>query len=112
MKNVTQKLKKFTLRRVENNVGKGKNAGNQHFLLFPPCFQKVFYPGSLKAVIVWKRVTPQTYETKNCLQINQNDCTSAMLTKSFSPRVSSNDFTETFINSKVWPWTLPLLKIK
>ena len=23
---------------LENNVGKGKNAGNQHFLLFPQCF--------------------------------------------------------------------------
>ena len=22
----------------ENNVGKGENAGNQHFLLFPQCF--------------------------------------------------------------------------
>ena len=26
--------------RVENMVGKGENAGNQHFLLFPQCFQK------------------------------------------------------------------------
>ena len=26
--------------RLENNVGKGENAGNQHFLLFPQCFQK------------------------------------------------------------------------
>ena len=23
---------------IENNVGKGENAGNQHFLLFPQCF--------------------------------------------------------------------------
>ena len=22
----------------ENNVGKGENAGNQHFLVFPKCF--------------------------------------------------------------------------
>ena len=28
--------------RVENIVGKGENAGNQHFFLFPPCFQKPF----------------------------------------------------------------------
>ena len=30
----------MTLRKkpFENNVGKGKNAGNQHFLLFPQCF--------------------------------------------------------------------------
>ena len=24
----------------ENIVGKGENAGNQHFLLFPQCFQR------------------------------------------------------------------------
>ena len=30
---VTQKLK-FVLRSVENIVGKGENAGNQHFLVF------------------------------------------------------------------------------
>ena len=31
----------FTTKRKipsENTVGKGKNAGNQHFLLFPQCF--------------------------------------------------------------------------
>ena len=33
-KNVTQKLK-FVLGRIENIVGKGENAGIQHFLLFP-----------------------------------------------------------------------------
>ena len=27
--------------RVENIEGKGENAGNQHFLLFPQYFQKV-----------------------------------------------------------------------
>ena len=37
--NVTQKLK-FDLERVENIVGKGENAGYQHFLFFPQCFQK------------------------------------------------------------------------
>ena len=31
---VSQKLN-FVLERVENIVGKGENAGNQHFLLFP-----------------------------------------------------------------------------
>ena len=25
-------------RALENTVGKGENAGNQHFLLFPQCF--------------------------------------------------------------------------
>ena len=28
------------INRVENFVGKGENAGYQHFLLFPQCFQK------------------------------------------------------------------------
>ena len=28
------------LKRVENIVGKGENAGYQHFHLFPQCFQK------------------------------------------------------------------------
>ena len=30
--------------RIENFVGKGENAGNQHFLLFPQCFQKLSLP--------------------------------------------------------------------
>ena len=34
-------------------MGKGENAGNQHFLLFPQCFQKVSYTDSLKVVNVW-----------------------------------------------------------
>ena len=33
---------------VENIVGKGENAGYQHFLLFLQCFQKVSFSGSLK----------------------------------------------------------------
>ena len=33
---VTLKKKPF-----ENYVGKGENAGNQHFLYFPPCFQPI-----------------------------------------------------------------------
>ena len=37
--NVTEKLKSG-LGRVENIVGKGENAGYQHFLLFPQCFHK------------------------------------------------------------------------
>ena len=30
---------KVVSRRVENIVQKGENAGHQHFLLFPQCFQ-------------------------------------------------------------------------
>ena len=36
----------------ENIVGKGENAGNQHFLLFPQCFQRASSSGSLKVGIV------------------------------------------------------------
>ena len=36
----------FVFERVENIVGKGENAGYQHFLLFLQCFQKATYPGS------------------------------------------------------------------
>ena len=50
--NVTEKLK-FALGRVENIVRKGENAGYQHFLLFPQCFQKASSLGSLKVRIVW-----------------------------------------------------------
>ena len=41
---------------VENIVGKGENAGYQHFLLFQQCFQKASPLGSLKVGIVWERV--------------------------------------------------------
>ena len=61
--NATEKLK-FHLERVENIVGKGKNAGYQHFLLFPQCFQKASDTGSLKVGIVWERVTTQHGMTK------------------------------------------------
>ena len=49
---LTQKLK-FMLEREENIVEKGENAGYQHFLLFPQCFQKLSYPEVLKVGIVW-----------------------------------------------------------
>ena len=39
--NLTEILK-FVLGKVESFVGKGENAGHQHFLLFPQCFQKAF----------------------------------------------------------------------
>ena len=43
---------KFALGMVKNIVEKGENAGYQHFLLFPQCFQKAFLFGSLKVGIV------------------------------------------------------------
>ena len=50
--NLTNKLK-LVLGMVENILGKGENAGYQHFLLFPKCFQKPPSLGSLKVGIVW-----------------------------------------------------------
>ena len=50
--NVTKELK-FVLGREENIVGKGESAGNQHFLLFPQCFQKVSFTEVLKVGILW-----------------------------------------------------------
>ena len=48
---VYQKLKS-ALGRVENIVGKGENAGYQHFLLFPQYFQQASSLGMLKVKIV------------------------------------------------------------
>ena len=39
----------FLFDRVENIVGKGENAGYQHFLLFPQCFLKVLFFGVIKS---------------------------------------------------------------
>ena len=38
---------------VENIVGKGENAGYQHFLLCPQCFQMPSLSGLLTVWIVW-----------------------------------------------------------
>ena len=45
---LTQKLK-FLFGRVENIVGKGENAGDQHFLLFPTLFSKAFFSRGIKS---------------------------------------------------------------
>ena len=50
---------KFILGRIENNVGKGENAGNQHFLLSPRCFQKASSAVSLSPDCGIKRVLPR-----------------------------------------------------
>ena len=49
--NVTQTLE-LGSDRIENIVGKGENAGYQHFLLFPQCFQMNRVLGWLKPVVV------------------------------------------------------------
>ena len=50
--NVTENLK-IVLGQVENIVEKGENAGNQHFLHFPQCFQEFSFPRWLKLSMVW-----------------------------------------------------------
>ena len=42
--NATKKLK-FVKGMAENILGKGENAGYQHFILFPKCFHKLFSSG-------------------------------------------------------------------
>ena len=46
--NVNQ-IVQFVFDKVENIVGNGENAGYQHFLLFPLCFQKVSFPECQKS---------------------------------------------------------------
>ena len=50
--NLVEKLK-FVLGRVGNIAGKGENAGFQHFLLSPHCFQKASFSRWFKVEIVW-----------------------------------------------------------
>ena len=45
-------IMEFVFEWVKNIVGKGENAGHQHFLLFLQCSQKASYPGSLKGWLV------------------------------------------------------------
>ena len=40
---VVSKMMIFVFDRIDNIVGKGENAGHQHFLVFPQCFQKGFF---------------------------------------------------------------------
>ena len=48
-------MKKKKKKRKKNIVGKGENADNQHFLLFPQCFQKALSPGASKVVSAWEK---------------------------------------------------------
>ena len=43
-------------KQVENTVGKGEIAHYEQFLLFPQCFQKAYFLGASKGVIVWEWV--------------------------------------------------------
>ena len=57
-KAIVAKMMTSVFDRVGNIVGKGENAGYQHFLLFPQCFQKLTVSGLLTLGIVWERVNP------------------------------------------------------
>ena len=50
---IWQKLK-FVLRRVKNIVGRGENAGYQHFLMFQQCFKKSSFPRSINVGLCGK----------------------------------------------------------
>ena len=45
-------------KQVENIVVKGEIARYEQFFLFPQCFQKAFFPGASKGVIVLEWVNP------------------------------------------------------
>ena len=51
--NVTKKIEFFFFFNDRKHCGKGENAGYQHFLLFPQCFQRELLAGLLKDGIVW-----------------------------------------------------------
>ena len=48
----------FVFDLFENIVGKGENAGIQHFLLFLQCFHTDFSSSMFKDGIVWQRADP------------------------------------------------------
>ena len=54
---------------MENIVGKGENAGYQHFLLFPQCFKKVSFPDTSKGVILWEWVKEREKFPPNIAQL-------------------------------------------
>ena len=43
MNNVANRVIRYVSKRLENIKGKGENAGYQHFLLYPQCFQKALF---------------------------------------------------------------------
>ena len=63
----------FVFERVENIVGKGENAGYQHFLLFLLCSQKASHPGLLKVRIVWQRINQKrTHHVVSMVEMEQH----------------------------------------
>ena len=66
---ILAQMMRFIFNRRENIVGKGENAGIQHFLLFPQCFHKV---SSFELVKTWhffgKRIKRQLEDRELSLQ--------------------------------------------
>ena len=56
-KTILIKKLKFIWERVENTVGKGENAGYQHFLLLLQCFQKLSFPEVFKVGLCGKELS-------------------------------------------------------
>ena len=50
----------IALERVENIVGKRKNAGSQHFYFFPQCIRKATSAGSIKVDCVVELNVPSS----------------------------------------------------
>ena len=55
-------MAKFIFDRVENIAGKGENAGYQHFLLFPECFQMLI----IKNLSKFEEISSVLRDTVNC----------------------------------------------
>ena len=67
------KMTKFVLDRVENIVGKRENTGyQQHFLLFPQCFQKPSLSRFLKVVIAESKESthPLVFTSTKCAKMS------------------------------------------
>ena len=56
---------KYAHHRIENIVGKGENAGNQHFLLFPQYFAKAYFQGREKFGLCGKELSSRRYTEKS-----------------------------------------------
>ena len=59
----------FVLGSMENIEGKRENAGYQHFLLFPQCFQRLLSQGREKSGLFGKELTVTTLRVINHLSI-------------------------------------------
>ena len=71
---------------VDNIVGKGENAGYQHFLLYLLCIQKATFPGILNIEIVWSRLNLEFYSE----ELTWLNCDFEMLTFRMVCKYESN----------------------